>query len=124
MIRRLSSSECTMSMHNNNCAMQPSSAGARILKPNSFDFLKSYVVGRPVVELGRSRRLARRDVGCRFEGAAILQVDGDDGGAEAVVEDAAFEARGFCAALDDAERVDPGHAFVGELTGAAAGGAK
>lgn len=30
----------------------------------------------------------------------------------------------FCAALDDAERVDPGHAFVGELTGAAAGGAK
>lgn len=66
----------------------------------------------------------RGDMSGRFEGTAVLQINGDAGGSEAVVADAAFQARRFRAALYDSERIYPGHALVGELTGAAASGTK
>ena len=52
---------------------------------NSFDFLQRDIVGRAVLELGRPWRFVRRNMRGRFEGTAILQVDGDAGGAETVV---------------------------------------
>ncbi len=55
------------------------------LEANTINFLQRDVVGRAVVEFGRARRLVGRDVGGRFERTSVLQIDGDSGGAEAVV---------------------------------------
>lgn len=94
------------------------------LEPDPLDFFERDVVRRPVVEFCGPGRFVCRDVSGRLKGTAVFQVNRNSCGAEAVVANAAFETRCFRAALDDAERIDTGHAFVGELTGAAAGGAK
>lgn len=94
------------------------------LEAITINFLQRDIVGRPVVELGRARRLVGRDVGGRFERAAVFQVHGDAGSAEAVVGDAAFEAGRLGTALDDTEGVDAAHALDGELVGATARGAE
>ena len=65
-----------------------------------------------------------RDVGGRLKGAPIFQINGDAGGAEAVVGNAALESGCFGAALDDTEGVDAAHALGRELVGAAARGAE
>ena len=91
---------------------------------DALDLFERDVVGRPVVELSRARRLVSRDVGGRLKRASILQVDGDAGGAEAVVGNAALEAGRLGAALDDAEGVHAAHPLGGELVNAAARGAE
>ena len=93
-------------------------------KTNPLNFLQCDVVGRPVVQFRRPRRLVSREVGGRFKGTAILQVNGDAGGAEAVVGNAPLEAGCLGAALDDTEGVHPAHALGGELVGAAASGSE
>jgi hypothetical protein len=91
---------------------------------DALDLFERDVVGRPVVKLGRARRLVGRDVGGRLKGAPIFQINGDAGGAEAVVGNAALESGCFGAALDDTEGVDAAHALGRELVGAAARGAE
>ena len=91
---------------------------------DALDLFERDVVGRPVVKLGRARRLVGRDVGGRLKGAPIFQINGDAGGAEAVVGNAALEFGCFGAALDDTEGVDAAHALGRELVGAAARGAE
>ncbi len=64
-------------------------------KTNPLNFLQCDVVGRPVVQFRGARRLVGCDVGGRFERTAILQVDGDAGGASSFeeIEMAAASAR-------------------------------
>lgn len=93
-------------------------------KPNALNLLQRDGISRPVVELCGPRGFVRGDVGRRFQGAAILQVNGDPGGAKAVVGNAALDAGRFGAALDDTEGVHTAHALSGELVGAAASGSE
>lgn len=91
-------------------------------KSNPLNLLQRDVVSRSVVEFRGARRFVRRNVSGRFKGTAVPQVHGDPSGTEAVIADAAFEASTFRTSLDDAERIDPGHAEFGDLAGASTGG--
>jgi hypothetical protein len=98
------------------------SSARQLSEPDPLDFFEGDIVRRAVVRFRCPGRLVGRNMGARFEGTAVLEVDGDAGRAETVVGNPALDAACFGAALDDAEGVDAGHALGRELVGATASG--
>ena len=72
---------------------------------NPLDLVERDLVAGAVVELGRARRLVRRDLLRVLQRAAVLEVGGDAGGAEGVAADRGLDAGGLCPPADHSPRV-------------------